>query len=118
MDRNISLIVYPVKHIARAKAFYEELLGVEPYVDSPYYVGFRVGDMEIGLDPNGHCKGMAGPIGYFTTGDIAQRLRTLVEAGAQIQQDVTDVGGGMLIAWVRDADGNLSGLRQAPRRIG
>ncbi|TAM74289.1 glyoxalase [bacterium] len=114
MDRNISLLVYPVKDIARATTLYRELLGVEPYVDSPYYVGFRTGDMEIGLDPNGHGKGMTGPIGYWSTDDIAQRLKALVEAGAQIQQDVTDVGGGMLIAWIRDAVGNLIGLRQAP----
>jgi len=29
------LLVYPVKDIAKAKAFYRELLGVEPYADAP-----------------------------------------------------------------------------------
>ena len=55
---NVKLIVYPVKDLARAKAQFRKLLSVEPYVDGPYYVGFRVGDQEIGLDPNGHKDGM------------------------------------------------------------
>ncbi len=112
MNQGISLFVYPVKDIAQAKTLYSKLLGVEPYVDSAYYVGFRVGDQEIGLDPNGHNKGMTGPIGYRSVSDIRESLQLLLDAGAQVQQEVTDVGGGMLIAWVKDADNNLIGLRQ------
>ena len=56
MTQGITLLVYPVKDLTQAKALYSTLLGVEPYVDQPYYVGYRVGDQEIGLDPNGHDK--------------------------------------------------------------
>jgi hypothetical protein len=35
-------------------------------------------------------------------------------AGAQSQQEVKDVGGGLLIATVKDADGNILGFRQSP----
>ena len=112
MHQGISLLVYPVKDIAQAKMLYSKLLGVEPYVDGDYYVGFKVGDQEIGLDPNGHQKGLTGPVGYWTVSDIQKSLQLLVEAGAQVQQEVQDVGGGMLIAWVKDADGNITGLRQ------
>lgn len=48
MMQDAKLFVYPVKNIAQAKTIYGALLGVEPYVDGPYYVGFRVGDQEIG----------------------------------------------------------------------
>ena len=48
-----ALIVMPVSNIETAKATYRALLGIDPYVDSPYYVGFKAGDGEIGLDPNG-----------------------------------------------------------------
>ncbi|MGH2369803.1 MAG: VOC family protein [Chloroflexota bacterium] len=112
MKQGMQLLVYPVKDIARAKALYREVLGVEPYTDQPYYVGFRTGDQEIGLDPNGHEKGMTGPIGYVEVDDIHGRLRSLLEAGAHERQTVTDVGGGKLIAWFEDADGNLIGLQQ------
>ena len=112
MTRGIGLFVYPVKDLARAKALFGTLLGTEPYADAPYYVGFRVGDQEIGLDPNGHKSG-AGPIGYCQVSDIRGSLAALLAAGAQAQQDVKDVGGGRLIATVRDESGNVLGLMQS-----
>ena len=114
MSEGIRLFVYPVKDVAQAKAFYSKLLGVEPYADSAYYVGFRVGEQEIGLDPNGHNKGMAGSIGYWHVNDIQKSLQLLLDAGAHVQQEVQDVGGGMLTAWIKDADGNITGLMQVP----
>lgn len=114
MNQGIRLVVYPVKDVARAKILYSKFLGVEPYVDGAYYVGFRVGDQEIGLDPNGHSKGLTGPIGYWDVGDIKKTLQLLLNSGAQTMQEIKDVGGGMLIAWVKDADGNVIGLRQSP----
>ncbi|OLE27622.1 MAG: glyoxalase [Actinobacteria bacterium 13_1_20CM_3_71_11] len=114
MPEGISLVVYPVKDVAAAKDLYRTLLGTEPYVDAPYYVGFRVGDQEIGLDPHGHQQGLTGPIGYREVEDIKESLDLLRSAGAQVQQDVRDVGGGKLIAWVKDADGNVTGLMQSP----
>jgi predicted enzyme related to lactoylglutathione lyase len=107
-------VIYPVEDLAQAKALYGVLLGVEPYADQPYYVGFRVGDQEIGLDPNGHRQGMTGPIGYWDVDDIQASLKLLVDAGAEVQRPVSDVGGGKLIAWVKDADGNVTGLAQSP----
>jgi len=107
-------LVYPVKDLARAKTLYGKLLGVAPYADEAYYVGFRVGDQELGLDPNGHSQGMAGPVGYWEVEDIKETLEALLDTGAEVQQEIKDVGGGMLIATVKDADGNVTGLRQSP----
>src|SRR3989304_8310682 len=90
MNQGIRLFVFPVKDIARAKTLYGRLLGVEPYVDEAYYVGFRVGDQEIGLDPNGHNAGMTGPLGYWHVNDIKKSLQSLLDAGARTRQDVRD----------------------------
>ena len=114
MNHGIRVFVYPVKDVARAKALYRTLLDVEPYADAAYYIGFRVGDQEIGLDPNGHKKGMTGPVGYWRVNDMKKSLQSLLDAGAQAQQGVKDVGGGKLIAEVKDADGNVIGLVQEP----
>ena len=114
MNQGIRHFNYPVEDLARAKALYGKLLGVEPYVDEPYYVGFRIGDQEIGLDPNGHKLGMTGPVGFFEVSDIKASLQALLDAGAQVQQEARDVGGGMLIAYAKDADGNSIGLIQLP----
>ena len=114
MNQGIRTVIYPVKDSAQAKTLYSKLLGVEPYMDEAYYVGFRVGDQEIGLDPHGHNKGMTGPVGYWQVDDIKKSLQLLLDAGAQVQQAINDVGGGKLIAWVKDADSNIIGLIQLP----
>ena len=111
MSQGIKTVVYPVSNLAQAKATFHTLLGVEPYADSPYYVGFKVGDMDIGLDPNGHKAGMTA---YYQVDDIKQSLQSLLDAGAQIEQATKDVGGGRLIASVKDADGNIIGVLQDP----
>ncbi len=114
MNQGFGVVIYPVSDLAQAKTLYRTLLGVEPYADEAYYVGFRVGDQEIGLDPHGHRKGMTGPVGYWHVNDIQTSLQLLLDAGAQAQQAVQDVGGGKLIASVKDADGNITGLLQSP----
>jgi predicted enzyme related to lactoylglutathione lyase len=114
MNQGIRLFVFPVRDLAQAKTLYTKLLGVEPYVAEAYYVGFRVADQEIGLDPNGHNLGMTGPLGYYQVDDIKQSLQALLDAGARALQEVKDVGGGKLIASVKDADGNDIGLIQSP----
>lgn len=112
MDDQIHLIVFPVDDIAAAKSFFKKLLGVDPYVDGAYYVGFKAGDIEIGLDPNGHSQGLTGPLPYLDVADIKETMKIMTEAGAQIIQDAKEVGGGLLIAWLKDKDGNMIGLRQ------
>jgi predicted enzyme related to lactoylglutathione lyase len=111
MNQGIVTVVYPVKDIDRAKALFRELLGVEPYADAPYYVGFKVGNQDIGLDPNGHQDGMTA---YYHVDDIKKDLKSLVDAGAKTIQEIKDVGGGRLIASVKDVDGNIIGLLQDP----
>jgi predicted enzyme related to lactoylglutathione lyase len=115
MSQGISVIIYPVKDIAAAKALYGTFLGVEPYADAPYYVGYRIGDQEIGLAPSYHGQGVTGPICFRETDDIKRSLNSLLEAGATTHEAPKDVGGGMLVASVKDVDGNVIGLRQSPR---
>ena len=112
-NQGMKLIVYPVRDAAQAKKLYSTLLGVEPYVDGSYYVGFRLEGMEIGLDPAAGKRGETGPVAYIDVSDVRGSLKDLLKAGAQLVQDVQDVGGGLLIAKVKDGDGNLLGLRQS-----
>lgn len=114
MTSGMHTVIYPVKDIAAAKRLFAALLGVEPSMDDVYYVGFDTDGLHIGLDPNGHAKGMNGLVNYWDVDDINASLARLVDAGAEIQQPVSDVGGGKLIALLQDADGNVIGLSQAP----
>lgn len=111
MNQSVKTIIYPVKNLTRAKAFFGELLGVNPHADYSYYAGFKVGDqdIDIGLDPHGHKDGMRV---YYRVEDIKKSLQLLVDSGAQVLQEVKDSGGGGLIASVKDEDGNIIGLIQ------
>jgi predicted enzyme related to lactoylglutathione lyase len=109
MAKGPSLLVYPAKDLDNEKALFQQLLGSEPYADAPYYVGFKSGDVEIGLDPRGSTNG---PLAYWAVDDIKRTLQQLVGAGWQPDQDVRSVGGGRQIATVKDPNGNTVGLMQ------
>lgn len=108
MARNIKLLVFPIGNIEKAKTFYGEFLGAEPYVDSPYYIGYKIGELEVGLDPNSKV----GPIAYVDVADIKSSVDGMIKAGSEVVQDVKNVGSGLLIAQVKDSEGNVVGLRQ------
>ena len=55
---------------------------------------------------------MTGTVGYFQVDDINSSVQALLDAGAEMQEDVKDVGGGKLIASARDPDGNVIGFIQ------
>jgi predicted enzyme related to lactoylglutathione lyase len=114
MTSGMKTIIYPVEDLDGAKAVFGGLLGADPEVDEPYYVGFSAGDQHVGLDPNGHAKGMTGPVPYWHVDDIRAALARLVEAGATERQAIEDVGGGRLVATVSDPSGNAIGVIQGP----
>ena len=109
MNKGVKTIIYPVKDIAQAKTLFRKLLGVEPYSDQPYYVGFKIGDQDIGLVPNSPEAGMTA---FYHVDDIKNSLQILVDAGAEIIRDIQNVGGGRLVASVKDKDSNIIGLIQ------
>ena len=109
MNKGIKTVIYPVKDVNQSKTTFRKLLGVEPYADQPYYVGFKVNDQDIGLVPTSPGAGMTA---FYHVDDIKDSLQILVDAGAEIIQDIKNVGGGRLIASVKDTDGNIIGLVQ------
>ena len=50
MTEGIKTLIFPVSDVAKAKTTFSRLLGVEPYADQPYYVGFKVNDQDVGLE--------------------------------------------------------------------
>lgn len=110
---DVSLIVYTAADMDKAKRFFRELIGSEPYADSPYYVGYKNGDFEIGLVPQG-TSAAPGGLAYWTVSDIAAKVKALTDAGGTVVQDITDVANGLLVASVKDPNGAIVGLRQFP----
>jgi predicted enzyme related to lactoylglutathione lyase len=112
MTEGLKTIIYPVVDLAKATALFTQLLGVEPAMQAPYYVGFEAGGQHVGLDPNGHKSGMTGPVPFWHVDDIRKTIQSLLDAGAVVRQDAKDVGGGRLVASLADPDGNAIGLIQ------
>jgi len=111
----VCLIVYPASDVPRATKLFTAWLGTEPYAESGYYVGFKTGDVEIGLVPAAAQPGISGALAYVDVSDINGALATLLAAGAEKVKDVTDVANGLLVAIVKDPDGTPIGLRQYPK---
>ena len=108
----IKTVLHPVSDLARAKAVYAALLGIQPQADSSYYVGFDAAGQHIGLVPGGGPQGMTSPVAYWHVADIEAKLAEVTVAGATVKETPHDVGGGRLVASFTDPDGNVLGLIQ------
>lgn len=113
MTQGLHAVIYPVSDLAQAKVLFTAALGAEPEIDETYYVGYKVGGLDVGLDPHGHAQGLTSPVAYWKVDDIAAAVDQMVAAGAQLKHPPRDVGGGMQVATVVDIDGNVVGLAQS-----
>jgi predicted enzyme related to lactoylglutathione lyase len=108
---------YEVQDMAKAKQWYSKAFGVEPYFDEPaYYVGYNIGGYELGLvpEPKSSTKRDAAGVAYWGVEDIRAEYKRFLDLGATSVSDVQDVGGGILVAEVRDPFGNVIGLIYNP----
>ncbi len=106
-------VIYPAPDLNAAKAWYAQALGRAPYFDEPFYVGFSVGGFELGLVPDA-VPGTAGAQALWGVQDIAARYAQLLALGATELEPVTEVGGGIQVAAVKDPFGNRLGLIENP----
>ena len=108
--------LYSVTDLEKAKAWYTRVLGVAPYFDEPFYVGFNVGGFELGLDPDtSEVKpGAGGVVAYWGVPDAEAAWARLMALGAEPASPVREVGGGIKVATVKDPFGNLFGLIENP----
>lgn len=102
-------INYPVTDLDAAKKVFSALLGAEPHTDTPYYVGYNVGGLEIALNPGGAQQGMTGATPFWAVDDLEVSVQQLTDAGATVTFEPADVGGGTRLA-VLTVDGNSVGL--------
>jgi catechol 2,3-dioxygenase-like lactoylglutathione lyase family enzyme len=105
-------IVYPAPDLATSKAWWTEALGIEPYFDEPFYVGFNPGGYELGLNPAGDPA--AGPSTYWGVRDIAAEAERLAALGAVAVAAVEEVGDGIKLGTFRSPGGDVFGLIENP----
>ena len=110
-------VAYYAPDIAAAKAWYVQALGIEPYFDEPFYVGFDVGGYELGLQPeeeNMPQEGRTGVVAYWGVDDVEQAFVHLLGCGATTLAPPEEVGGGIIVASVLDPFGNALGVIYNP----
>lgn len=112
MLNGIASVIFPTSNLEVDKTFWQAALGVTPYFDEAFYVGFKVDGCELGLDPNAADEGLAYPVTYWSTTNIHASHTALLAAGAIAHRDITSVGDGVLVATMKDISGNLFGLLQ------
>lgn len=109
-------VIYMVPDIAEATQWYTKVLGIEPYFNEPFYVGFNVGGYELGLHPEKEpsTEKTDAVFTYWGVEDVESTYVMLVAAGASPHEDPNDVGGGIVVAAVKDPWGNIFGIIYNP----
>lgn len=130
MLRGVSTVRFHTTDLAAAKRWYAELLGIEPYLDRPQYVEFRLGDYqhELGLldssyagDIGGHAAtapaDAVGAVVYWHVDDVPATLDRLVSMGATQHEAPRDFGEGFIGASVVDPFANVLGVMYNPHYL-
>jgi predicted enzyme related to lactoylglutathione lyase len=105
--------IYPAPDLARAKAWYAEMLGQPPYFDEPFYVGFEIGGFELGLVPDA-TPGADGAQPLWGVADAEAAFTRLIALGATALEPVHEVGGGIKVGAVLGPFGNRFGIIENP----
>ncbi|MBI3410596.1 MAG: VOC family protein [Planctomycetes bacterium] len=113
MIRGLRTVIYHTPDLAKAKAWYAQMLERQPYFDQPFYVGFSVGGFELGLIPDG-TPGPGGTVAYWGVEDAAATVKRLKALGAKLCEPVKDVGENIKVATVADPFGNIFGIIENP----
>src|SRR5215217_1821528 len=101
-------VIYPSPELATAKAWWSGLLGIDPYFDEPFYVGFEVGGYELGLLPDANPSD--GAITYWGVDDVASAVEAALAQGATSHAPVSEVGGGIVTGSVTNPMGAIVGF--------
>src|SRR6266702_3031420 len=95
-------VVYYVRDLQKARMWYTDVLGMKPYFDEPFYVGFNVGGYELGLHPDGadRSNNTGGISAYWGVEDAEEEFNRLLALGASPFEKVQDVGEGIKVGVV------------------
>jgi catechol 2,3-dioxygenase-like lactoylglutathione lyase family enzyme len=105
-------VIYPSPDLDASKTWWTALLGVEPYFDEPFYVGFNVAGYELGLLPDADPGD--GAITYWGVDDVAGAVEAALAHGATSHAPVSDVGGGIVTGSVTNPMGMIVGFMYNP----
>ena len=111
MIQGLRTVIYFVKDLEQAKAWYAQVFNTPPYFNEPYYVGFNNEGFELGLQPDTEGKNAGKNIvAYWGLKDAKAVYEHLLQNGGIAHEAVTDVGGGILLGTVITPAENIFGI--------
>ena len=111
--QGLRTVIYAAPDLEKAKAWYSSILGIAPYFDEPFYVGFEVGGFELGLLPDA-TPDTSGPQTLWGVADAEAACARLLALGATALEPVHEVGEGIKVGAVVDPFGNRFGIIENP----
>jgi predicted enzyme related to lactoylglutathione lyase len=108
-------VIYHVANLDVAKDFYTKILGIPPYFDEPFYVGYAVAGYELGLQSIESDKHPADSVeAYWGVDDIHAAYQQLLADGATPHAAPNEVGGDIWVAMLKDPSENIIGIIKNP----
>jgi len=109
-------VVYKVDDLEKAKQWYAVAFKTNPYFDEPFYVGFNIGGYELGLLPEEIPRKdkLANVVTYWGVDEVNKEYNRFIELGATVDEELTNVGGELVVASVKDPWGNVIGIIYNP----
>ena len=108
-------VIYPAPDLAAAKAWWSKVLGIEPYFDEPFYVGYNVGGYELGLHPDSPVG--EGPVTDWGVADGDAAYADLLAEGATELRPMCDVGDGIRTGALVEPTGSIVGVIENPNFV-
>jgi predicted enzyme related to lactoylglutathione lyase len=115
MIKGVRTVIYYVKDLEKAKAWYTEIFNKPPYFDEPFYVGFNIEGFELGLQPDSKGENFDNNIvAYWGVKDAHTVYNDMLAKGCIPNEPIMDVGGGIFLGTVIDPAGNIFGIIENP----
>ena len=122
MLRNASIHAYiPASDVKRARAFYEEKVGLMPREEYAGGVLYECGGVEVFLYPTPNAGTSKASQAYWSVKDVEAEVAELKSRGVRFEEFDTPsmktvnsiaTGGGAKTAWFKDTEGNILAVSQ------
>lgn len=127
--RGMATVSFWAADLKKARQWYNEFLGAEPYferpdAENPAYIEYRLGDLqhELGIIDKKYAPpaaniGTGGAVLFWHVDDVEAMFQRLLSMGAKEYDPVTKREAGFITASVIDPFGNILGIMYNPHYL-
>jgi len=111
----------PARHVARARKFYEQNVGLTPKEEYAGGVIYECGGTEVFMYPTSNAGTSKASQAYWEVDDVEAEVAELKGRGVVFEEydmpgiqtkNGISVGGGAKTAWFKDTEGNILAISQ------